>query len=124
MQRRRPRGRTYLRYENVELRPVVAERQFPLFKRDGTELPITVRIGKPFKVTGEYRCPVQILGMGNGRVHAPFGEDPFVALQYALDLIGLLLDKLVQREKLDVRFHPGRPPRASWIWRYPPCACE
>jgi len=104
----------------LELGPVVAERQFPLFKQDGTKLPITVRIGKPFEVAGEYRCPVQILGKGNGRVHAPFGEDPFVALQYAIDLVGQLLDDLMRRENLETRFRPGEPQRASWIWRFPP----
>ena len=81
---------------------VTAQRDFELFRPDGTPINITVRLGKPFReaATGDCRCPIQVLGGGDERIHAPWGDDPFVALQYAVDLIGELLDQLVQSEKL------------------------
>jgi hypothetical protein len=51
---------------------------------------------------------------------APWGEDAFVALQYAIDVAGDLLDSMMAREKLDVRWKAGEPQRSSWIWQYPP----
>ncbi len=62
-----PRKKHYAK--PLELGTIVAERHFPLFKHDGTKVPVTMRIGKPFKVPewGDYRCPLQILGIGKGR---------------------------------------------------------
>ena len=87
----------------------LAERTFMLFRRDGTSFAVTVRLGAPFvgntpPAHPEYRCAVQILGIGDDRVIAPWGEDSFVALQYAIDLIGQMLDDLVRRENLEIRF--------------------
>jgi hypothetical protein len=110
--------------ESLELGPVIAERSFTLSRLDGTPLRVSVRLGTPFVGRGskpaksaEYRCPVQIVGLGSETVVAPWGEDPFVALQYAIDYIGQRLDDLVRREKLEIRF---RSQRTGWIWRYPP----
>ena len=67
-----------------------------------------------------FRCPVQILGLDHDeRVYAPFGEDPFVALQYAIDLIGDLLKNGSDRLHLENRnpFSPST--QNNWIWRYP-----
>jgi hypothetical protein len=51
---------------------------------------------------GEFRCPVQILGLDkDDAIYAPFGEDPFVALQYAIDLIGDLLKERSERLGLE-----------------------
>jgi hypothetical protein len=104
----------------------IAERTFCLFRRDGTSLPVTVRLGAPFignkpkpPAQPEYRCAIQILGAGNERVMALWGEDPFVALQYAIDFVGEKLDDFVRREKLQIRFRTGKG-RKKWIWRYPP----
>lgn len=102
----------------------IAERAFMLFRRDGTSLPVTVRLGAPFvgkaskpPAQPEYRCAVQILGIGDERVVAPWGEDPFVALQHAIDFVGEKLDDFVRRENLQIRF---RSSKRKWIWRYPP----
>jgi hypothetical protein len=96
-----------------------------LFRRDGTSLPVTVRLGAPFvaeapkaRAQPEYRCAVQIVGIGDERLVAPWGEDAFVALQYAIDLIGQKLDDLVRRENLEIRFRTGED-QTSWIKRYP-----
>jgi hypothetical protein len=104
----------------------VAERTFMLFRRDGTSLPVTVRLGAPFvgkapkpPTQPEYRCAIQILGIGDERVTAPWGEDPFVALQYAIDFVGEKLDDFVRRENLEIRFRTGKD-QQKWIWRYPP----
>jgi hypothetical protein len=97
-----------------------------LFRKDGAALPVSVRLGRPFignsfeaPAAPEYRCAAQVVGIGDERVVAPWGEDPFVALQYAIDLIGQMLDDLVRRENLETRFRSGQD-RAGWIWRYPP----
>jgi hypothetical protein len=104
---------------------VTAERTFTLFRRDGTALPISVRIGKPFidtqheaPASPEYCCAVQIVGIGDERIVAPWGEDPFVALQYAIDLIGQKLDEIVRRENLEIRFRSGED-KTGWLKRYP-----
>ncbi len=101
---------------------VIAQRDFEIFRPDGTPLIVTVRLGKPFREasTGDYRCPIQILGIGDESIRAPWGEDPFIALQYAIDVLGQLLDQLMMREKLEVRRHWGDPERPGWIWKYPP----
>ena len=44
---------------------------------------------------------------------------PFVALQYAFDLIGQMLDDLVRRENFEIRFRSGQD-RTGWIWLTPP----
>lgn len=112
--------------EPLELGPVMAERTLTLFRNDGTALPISVRLGRPFvsqlldaPAIPEYRCALQIVGIGDERVIAPWGEDPFVALQYAIDLIGQMLDALMRSENLEMRFHASEE-RSGWIWRYPP----
>jgi hypothetical protein len=104
----------------------IAERTFSLFRRDGTSLSVTIRLGAPFignkpkpPAQPEYRCAIQILGIDDERVTAPWGEDPFVALQYAIDFVGEKLDDFVRRENLHIRFRTGKG-RKKWIWRYPP----
>ena len=111
----------------LELGPVTAERAFTLFKRDGIALPVSVRLGKPFvgrpfkaPESHEYRCTAQIVGIGDERVVAPWGEDPLVALQYAIDLIGQMLDNLVQRENLEIRFGQTKPAGFGAILRIRP----
>lgn len=112
------------RPEKLSLGSIVAQRSFALFKRDDTPVQVSVRLGTPFVgrksgVPGhdEYRCPVQILGIGKENVVAVWGEDPFVALQSAIDYIGLKLDQLVRQENLEIR---SRSSRSGWIWRDPP----
>jgi hypothetical protein len=82
---------------------VIAERRIQLYERTGEARWITVRLGSPVGVyledgsplrsgdleEGTFRCPIQILGLDHDEgVYVPFGEDPFVALQFAVDLIG------------------------------------
>jgi hypothetical protein len=112
---------------------IIAERRVALYDQAGEERWISVRLGSPIAVRledgtplgpkdadeGTFRCPVQILGLDHDEtVYASFGEDPFVALHYALDLIGDLLKKGSDRLNLENR-HPVPPPtRDHWIWRY------
>jgi uncharacterized protein DUF6968 len=109
--------------QSVSLGEVIAERIFAVIRPDGAEIEITVKLGKPFKEDSpeDYRCPLQIVGVGNERIYAPWGEDPFVALQYALDYIGVLLDEVLAAEQ--IRFEQDRRETVDedrWIWRYPP----
>jgi hypothetical protein len=111
---------------------VIAERRIKLYAQSGEERWITVRLGLPVQarldgelpgpqdlLEGTFRCPFQILGLDlDERVYAPFGEDPFVALQYAIDMIGDLLSRECERLGL-VNKHASSPStRDHWIWRY------
>jgi hypothetical protein len=113
---------------------IIAERRMALYEHTGEERWITVRLGSPIGVRledgsplrsgdseeGTFRCPVQILGLDHDEgVYAPFGEDPFVALQYAIDLIGDLLNKGSDRLSLENKYRALPPTRDHWIWRYP-----
>jgi hypothetical protein len=112
---------------------IIAERRVALYEQTGEERWISVRLGSPIEVRledgtplrpgeseeGTFRCPVQILGLDHDEtVYAPFGEDPFVALQYALDLIGDLLKKGSDRLSLENRHLVSSPTRDHWNWRY------
>ena len=107
----------------IPLGAVVAERSFTLHDDEGHEKQITVRLGAPIPTTSEgapgtpaepgerpynFRCPFQIIGLDYGeKIFAPFGDDPFIALHYAIDLIGGLIDNGVKRLK------PAKLP--SWL---------
>jgi hypothetical protein len=60
-----------------------------------------------------------IIQQGSDRIYAPWGEDPFVALQYAIDYIGQLLDAAVDRQQLQDRKKRSCGDNNGWIWRYP-----
>jgi hypothetical protein len=115
---------------------VVAERKMTLFDPAGQERRITIRLGAPVRVgfpgdpklapTAQEneittcRCPVQIEGLDHDeKVFAPFGEDPFVALQYAIDFIGDLLQGGGERLGLVNRNRVDSHTRNHWIWQYP-----
>jgi hypothetical protein len=106
----------------VKLGEIIAERTFCLFRTDGSKVQITVKLGKPSveETLGHYRCPLQVRGVGNERLYAPWGEDPFVALQYAIDLAGQLLDAAIEREGLLLPADRENLGEKRWVWRYPP----
>ena len=108
--------------QKVQLGAIVAERTFEAFRADGRNVLMTVRFGTPFRepAHGDYRCPVQVAGVGDERVLTAWGKDPFVALQYAIDLLRLILDRPVSGKQLEIRHHRANPERPSWIWKYPP----
>jgi hypothetical protein len=69
---------------------------------------------------GLFRCPIQILGLDRDeRLFGVFGEDSFVALQFAINLIGDQLELGIPRLGLTNEY-PQREgaPKDSWIWRY------
>jgi hypothetical protein len=86
-----------MRVSAIPLGTVIAERSFTLLDGEEQVRQITVRLGSPVATTNEgalgelaapgtehqhFRCPLQIIGLDYGeKVFAPFGEDPFVALQ-------------------------------------------
>ncbi len=112
---------------------VIAERRVKLHDQTGVQRWISVRLGSPVGVRledgtpllpanteeGIFRCPLQIVGLDHDEtVYAPFGEDPFVALQYAIELIGDLLKGGSDRLSLENRHVVPPPTRDHWIWRY------
>jgi hypothetical protein len=106
----------------LSLKVPLAQRVFSLFRPDGSEVQVTARLGQPYRdeSLGDWRCALQVLGLGNERVYAPWGEDPFVALQYAIDYIGQLLDEAVARQQLHDSSDRVSVTENRWIWRYPP----
>jgi hypothetical protein len=101
---------------------VIAERTFSLYRADGREVRVIARLGQPYQEesNGDWRCPLQVLGVGNDRIYAPWGEDAFVALQWAIDYIGQLLDAAVTRLELRNGLDRTSTTENRWIWRYPP----
>jgi hypothetical protein len=100
---------------------VIAERALSAWSAEGQERRIKILLGAPVEVPAEkfYRCPFQIFGLNfDERIFAPAGEDPFVALYYALDLIGQLLDRHVAEAGLELRHKVDDALPRSWIWRY------
>ncbi len=115
--------------QRSELGPVIAERRFNLHDQGGTERSITVRLGCPFRTTLDgndsadslplWRCPIQVLGLDrDNQVSAPAGEDAFVALQYAIDLIGEFINNGVERLQLVDRSRLAPDQETSWIKRF------
>src|SRR5262252_655762 len=82
----------------IPLGRVVAERHFVLWDSGSSEREIVVKLRAPIQaesygLPAVSRCPTQILGLGVDQiVYAPAGEDAFLALCYALDLIGQVLE--------------------------------
>jgi hypothetical protein len=62
-------------------------------KRDGATTKVTVRLGLPARQihAPEYRCSVQIVGLGPEINRFASGEDAIQALELALKLIGVEL---------------------------------
>jgi hypothetical protein len=67
-------------------------------KRDGATTKVTVRLGLPVRQTHtpEYRCSVQIVGLGPEINRFASGEDAIQALELALKLIGIELHSTSQ----------------------------
>ena len=107
----------------IPLGTVIAERHFILSNSEGREREIIVKLGAPVQtetVSGLFvRCPAQILGLGVDQiVYAPAGEDAFVALCYALDLIGQVLDAASKDLNLQNRYKTGEKRSPAWVWQY------
>ena len=118
----------------IALGLIVCQRTFALYASDGQSRSITVRLGVPVATNldgrvlkeGEepsstFRCPFQITGLEHDeRVDGIFGEDPFVALQYAIDFIGDRLNLYSKELGLSNKWRRSDGTRDSWIWAYPP----
>ncbi len=109
---------------SIELAEILAERTIELCDAAGRLRPVTVRLGVPVRLPeGDYRCPLQVLGLGDDRVRAPWGEDSFVALEYALQMIGQILDHNADRQQLHLAAQRDSgvtaPYCSTWMFRYP-----
>ena len=105
----------------IPLGTVVAERHFILWDSEGNEREVVVKLGAPVHETATdlSRCPAQILGLGvDQNVYAPAGEGAFVALCYALDLIGKVLEMQSNSLNLQNRYKTGETGSPAWVWQY------
>lgn len=71
---------------------VVAERELEHARDDSVR--VRVRIGRPTEDPaegGDWRCPFQVLGLGDERVHEAFGVDAVQALQLCFQMIDATL---------------------------------
>jgi len=122
--------------ENFPMGTIIAERRLVLYEHTGEKRTITVSLGAPVKVDfpglpqvegdesgsglHRYRCPLQIDGLDHdGKTFPIAGEDPFVALQYAIHFIGDLLKDGTERLGLENRARFDSSTRDSWVWRFP-----
>ncbi len=72
---------------------VIATRK--LVRLDDPSCEVLVRLGKPQESGhGDYFCPIQITGLGNGLIYGLYGIDAFQALQLAMKFIGHRLHAL------------------------------
>ena len=106
----------------IPLGVVVAERRCILWDSEGREREIVVKLGAPVRaeavISGMFRCPAQILGIGVDQiVYAPAGEDAFVALCYALDLIGQVLEVQSKSLNLQNRYKTSEIRSPAWVWQ-------
>jgi hypothetical protein len=108
------------RYPKIPLGRVVAERHFVLWDSEGREREIVVKLGTPVQIeTGLFRCPAQILGLGVDQiVYDPAGEDAFIALCHALDLIGQVLEGGSKSLNLQNRYKTCEAQSPAWVWQY------
>jgi hypothetical protein len=100
---------------------VVAERHFVLWDSESREREIVVKLGAPIQDEryGVFRCPAQILGLGVDQiVYDPAGEDAFIALCHALDLIGQVLEGGSKSLNLQNRYRTGETRSPAWVWQY------
>jgi hypothetical protein len=110
-----------MRTEPITLGNIIGTRQFSLYAADGEQRLVTVSVGAPILLKTEdvFRCPVQIVGLGcDKRIYGIFGEDAFVALQYAFDFIGQILDDKLKGLGLVNRNRRDGSTRESWIWQF------
>lgn len=88
---------------------IVAERELDLQVSPRKKAKVLVRIGKPKpdgKITDDWYCPIQILGLGEERVKAAYGIDAVQALEMAFLMISADLTLYFQR------LHPGK---LTWL---------
>lgn len=74
------------------IRHVLAKRTYELTEGPVSR-PVTVLIGLPFEMTdsADFRCPYQILGLGEARVRYTEGVDEAQAIYLAMEAIGTFL---------------------------------
>jgi len=72
--------------QDFPLGEIIASRQLLFTGKDGAEIPVRVLVGRPeaFPDSPGHYCPIQVIGLGSGRVKFAGGEDAVQALQLAL----------------------------------------
>lgn len=81
-------------HEPMEISDPIAIRELEAETADGQVHPVVVRLGRPEPDPlpgGDWRCPFQIVGIGDGAVQFSFGIDAVQALQLAFVIMGAQL---------------------------------
>ncbi len=83
-----------VRNANLDMKEIVAEREVVFENKDGERKLITIRIGKPYPISGsEWACPVALDGLYKG-LHDQYGIDSLQSLNLAIHLARQLLSYL------------------------------
>lgn len=71
---------------------VIAERELEA-EKDAKSCTVTVRLGRPVKSEDapDYRCPYQVVGIGDDVVRSASGVDSIQALELAFKMLGVEL---------------------------------
>lgn len=71
------------------LEDVIAERVLEA-RKDGQTFRATVRLGRPFRSPdgSHYRCPYQVVGLGDDTIRSAAGEDSIQAIELAFKMLG------------------------------------
>jgi hypothetical protein len=79
--------------DRITLGQVIAKRELDYNDADHGARRIEVLLGLPVESPGggEWYCPWQVLGIGNGQVRATYGVDAFQSLQLVMKMIGATL---------------------------------
>ena len=89
-----PRLIIFVRNTNIDMNEIIAERRMLLENKDGERKLITIRIGKPYPVSGsEWACPVALDGLYKD-LHDQHGIDSLQSLNLAMRLAQQLLSNL------------------------------
>ena len=106
----------------LSVKPLVAERHLVSWDSEGREREIVVKLDAPLQietVTGPVPLSRANLCLGVDHiVYDPGGEDAFIALCHALDLIGQVLEGESKSLSLQNRYKTGEPRSPAWVWQY------
>jgi len=88
---------------------VIAERRLSMTSRDGQQVAITVKLGKPveFPEGSGYYAPFQITGIGSEKIKYAGGVDAIQAIQLAMKMVAATLNALQDQQAVELSWEAG-----------------